>query len=174
MDTTVMIFGTPDQMHAARSLIQAFVLSEPPAPWYFKSLKVMHPLLIFDPSGRSYARVMLFAWTMKLVTSHVFEFIKFCDSVFRVPYAWNVNYAEQRLKFQWWNFSRLFENVLDFPLWDVQSIMGSCQNLSQSVAWSWKVFKPFCMRTHHLKLWVHWHLWTSTLICIKYWQCFIV
>ncbi|KAM0825795.1 hypothetical protein ACQ4PT_069329 [Festuca glaucescens] len=32
MDTTVMIFGTPDQMHAARSLIQAFVLSEPPAP----------------------------------------------------------------------------------------------------------------------------------------------
>lgn len=32
MDTSVMIFGTPDQMHAARSLIQAFVLSEPPAP----------------------------------------------------------------------------------------------------------------------------------------------
>lgn len=32
MDTTVTIFGTPDQMHAARSLIQAFVLSEPPAP----------------------------------------------------------------------------------------------------------------------------------------------
>ncbi|CAM0880577.1 unnamed protein product [Alopecurus aequalis] len=30
MDTAVTIFGTPDQMHAARSLIQAFVLSEPP------------------------------------------------------------------------------------------------------------------------------------------------
>lgn len=32
MDTPVMISGTPDQMHAARSLVQAFVLSEPPAP----------------------------------------------------------------------------------------------------------------------------------------------
>uniref|UniRef100_J3KY25 K Homology domain-containing protein n=2 Tax=Oryza brachyantha TaxID=4533 RepID=J3KY25_ORYBR len=32
MDTAVLISGTPDQMHAARSLIQAFVLSEPLAP----------------------------------------------------------------------------------------------------------------------------------------------
>ncbi|XP_010230666.1 KH domain-containing protein HEN4 isoform X2 [Brachypodium distachyon] len=31
-DTPFMISGTLDQMHAARSLIQAFVLSEPPAP----------------------------------------------------------------------------------------------------------------------------------------------
>ncbi|KAM3348394.1 hypothetical protein ACQJBY_021964 [Aegilops geniculata] len=31
IDTSVMISGTPDQMHAARSLVQAFVLSEPPA-----------------------------------------------------------------------------------------------------------------------------------------------
>nr|XP_015621489.1 KH domain-containing protein HEN4 isoform X3 [Oryza sativa Japonica Group] len=32
MDTAILISGTPDQMHAARSLIQAFVLSEPLAP----------------------------------------------------------------------------------------------------------------------------------------------
>uniref|UniRef100_A0A0D9UYK7 K Homology domain-containing protein n=1 Tax=Leersia perrieri TaxID=77586 RepID=A0A0D9UYK7_9ORYZ len=32
MDTAVLISGTPDQMHAARSLIQAFVLSEPLDP----------------------------------------------------------------------------------------------------------------------------------------------
>lgn len=32
MDTTILISGTPDQMHAARSLIQAFVLSESVGP----------------------------------------------------------------------------------------------------------------------------------------------
>lgn len=32
MDTAVLISGTPDQMHAARSLIQAFVMSESFAP----------------------------------------------------------------------------------------------------------------------------------------------
>jgi poly(rC)-binding protein 3/4 len=28
MDTAVLISGTPDQMHAARSLVEAFVISE--------------------------------------------------------------------------------------------------------------------------------------------------
>lgn len=32
MDTPVLISGTPDQMHAARSLVQAFVMSESFAP----------------------------------------------------------------------------------------------------------------------------------------------
>jgi hypothetical protein len=155
MDTSVMIFGTPDQMHAARSLIQAFVLSEPPAPWYSKSLKVMHPLLIFWSFGENIRSGDAVCMDNEASNLMCVEFINF-TTVFRVAYAWNVNYAEQRQKFKLWKFSRFSENVVDSlpyeickALWVAAKIYHFCARCSLELESFW----TFCMRTHHLMLW---------------------